>query len=132
MTTFTGHTKGSTASESQIALNNFKSVQKGMHQDFLYSRMIFTMISTKDLSWQPSRHKDSMTLQIQILILMMVINMTSNSSWKNNLLCILFRLLLFRQTKEENWSRSLKGMQGPSFPSSTITTLSQMLHNMRL
>ena len=30
--------------------------------------------------------------------------------------------------KEEKWSRSLNEMQGPSFPSSTITILSQMLH----
>ena len=34
--------------------------------------------------------------------------------------------------KEENWSRSLKEMQGPFSPSSTITILSQMLHNMKL
>ena len=58
MTIFTGHTKGSTASESQIALNSFKKVQKGMHQHFPSSRMIFIMILSKDLSWQSSKHKD--------------------------------------------------------------------------
>ena len=68
-----------------------------------------------------------MKLPIQILILMMVINMTSNSFWRHNLLCILFWSLLFRQTKEENWSMSLKGMRGPLFPSSTITILSPIL-----
>ena len=50
MTTFTGHSKGSATSESQIALNNFKRGTKEMHQHFPSSRMIFTMIPSKDLS----------------------------------------------------------------------------------
>ena len=41
-------------------------------------------------------------------------------------------LLLLKLTKEENWSRSSKDMQGPFLQSSTITTMSQMLHNMKL
>ena len=110
MTTFTGHTKGDTSSKSQVALNNFKKGTKRMHQPFPSSRMISIMILTRDLSWQPSRHKDCLMLLIQILILMMEINMRSNSFWKNNLLCILSWLLLFKLTKEENWSRSLKEM----------------------
>ena len=36
----------------------------------------------------------------------------------------LFWLLPFRQTKEENWSRSLKEIEEPSFPSFTTSILS--------
>ena len=66
-----------------------------------------------------------MMLLIQILTLMMESNMTNNSLKKNNLLCILYWLLNFRQTKEESWSMSLKGMQGPSFLNSITITKSQ-------
>ena len=51
---------------------------------------------------------------------------------ENNLLFILYWLLLFRQTRGESWSRNMKGMQDPSFQNYTIIILSQMLHNMRL
>ena len=44
----------------------------------------------------------------------------------------LFWLFPSKQTREENWPRSLKDTQEPSFPSFTITTLSPMLHNMML
>ena len=50
MTTFTGHTKPPPLSESQIALNNFKEEQKGMHQPIPSSRMTFTMTLFKDHS----------------------------------------------------------------------------------
>ena len=48
MTTFTGHTKSSATSESQSALNNFKRIQKGMHQHIPSSRIMFTMIHFRD------------------------------------------------------------------------------------
>ena len=129
MTTFPGLAKGSIASETQVAHNNFKRVQKGIHQHIPSSRMIFTTTHFRDLSLQPSRRKDSMMLLIQILILMMEINMKFNYFWRNNLLCILSWLLLFKLIKEENWSRSLKERQGPFFPTTT-TILSQMLHEL--
>ena len=50
---------------------------------------------------------------------------------ENNHFFILFWLLPFRQTKKKDWSRILKEMQEPSFPSLT-TTLSPMLYKMRL
>ena len=51
MTTFTGHTKGTTASESQIALTTTsKRVHNRDHQHFPSLRMISTMIPSRDLS----------------------------------------------------------------------------------
>ena len=85
MTTFSGHTKRSMASESQIVLNNLKMVQKGMHQHTPSSRVTSTMIPFRNRPWQSSKHKDS--LLIQTLTLMMEINMTS-SSLKEKLLCV--------------------------------------------
>ena len=99
MTTFTGHTKGTTSSESQIALNNFKKGTKRDASAFPIFKNDAYMIVSRDLSGKPTKHTDSMMLLIQILILMVVINMTSNSFWRNNLLCILCWLLLFIQTK---------------------------------
>ena len=111
MTMFTGHTKGTTASESQIALNNFKKGTKRDAQLFPSSRMTSTMMLSRDLSWQPPKHKDYLMLLTQILIQMMEINVRSNSFWKNNHLCILSWLLLSKLAKEENWTSSLKEMQ---------------------
>ena len=82
MITFTGHSKGATASESQIACNHFKKGTKKNAALFPFSRMTSTMILSRDVSWQPSKHKDSLMLLIQILIQMMEINMRSNSFWK--------------------------------------------------
>ena len=131
MTTFTGCTKESIASETQVALNNFI---KGTKRD----ASVYPIFKN-DLYYDTSRRSflatikpQAMMLLIQILILMMDINMKFNYSWRNYLLCILSWLLLFKLTKEENWSRSLKEMQGPFSQSSTITILSQILHNMKL
>ena len=78
ITTFSGHTKVSMASESQVFLNNLK---KGMKRDasgYPSSRMTSSMIPFRDLSWQSSKHKAVMMLLTQTLTLKMEINMTSN------------------------------------------------------
>ena len=58
LTTFYGHTKPTTISESQTALATSKRVQKGMCQHTQSSRMIYTMIHFKDHLLQSSKHKD--------------------------------------------------------------------------
>ena len=115
MTTSSGHTKGSLVSESQVALNDFDKGAKRDASAYPSSRMTFIMIPFRDLSWQSSKHKDFMMLLTQTLILMMDINMTNSSLKQKNSLCFLYWSPLFRQIKEENWSRCLKEMQGPSF-----------------
>ena len=50
-----------------------------------------------------------MMLLTLIVILVMVIIMNKNYSNKNNLLFILYWLLLFRQTRGENWSKEFEG-----------------------
>ena len=86
MTTFSGHTKGSTVSASQVAVNNFKKGTKRDASAFpIFKNDLYYDTFHRDLSWQPSRHKDYMMLLTQILILTIVINMTSKASLKNNL-----------------------------------------------
>ena len=92
ITTFSGHTKGSMASESQVFLNNFKKGIKVMHQHTPSSRMTSSMITFRDLPWQSSKHKAVMMLLTQTLTLKMEINMTSNIL-KENPLCNLYWLL---------------------------------------
>ena len=62
MTPFTVLTKGTTSSESRIALNNFKKGTKKDTTVFPILRMISTMILSRDLSWQPSKHNDFLML----------------------------------------------------------------------
>ena len=85
MTSLTGHTCGSATSDSQIALNNFKRGSKMDASAFPIFKNDLYYDSFQKSFMAKSRHKDSMFLQIQILTLMMVINMTSNFSMRNNL-----------------------------------------------
>ena len=75
MTPLFGYTKGTITSESQAALNNFKKGTK------------------RDASAYPI---------FKNMILIMEISMINNSLKNNNLLYILYWLLLSRQTREEN------------------------------
>ena len=94
MTTLTGHTKGNTASESQVSLNNFKkgtkrdaSVFPIFKNDLYYDTFQICFLATiKGLGLCDVADPD--------LILMMKINIRSTSFLKNNLLCILSWLLL--------------------------------------
>ena len=87
---FTGHTNGSTASESQMVLNNFKKGTKRNASAF--------PILQNDLYYDTFQRSFFTTIRAQgfydvadpVLILMMVISMISNYSLKNNLLCICF------------------------------------------
>ena len=116
----------------KLPLTTSNRVQNRMHQPNPSSRMTFTMIHFSDHSLQLSKHKDSMMLLTQIILLEIMIIMNKNYSKKNNLLFILYWLLLFRQTRGENLSKNLMEMQDLSFQNYTIIILSQMLHNMRL
>ena len=51
MTTFSGHTKGSIASESKVSLNNFKKGSKLDGSAYPVLRMTSTTIPFRDLSW---------------------------------------------------------------------------------
>ena len=98
MTTFSGHTKGSIASESKVSLNNFKKGSKldgsayPVFKNDLYNntfqRSFLGIIKTEDfmmLTWT--------------LILMMEITMTSNSLKKK---CFAYSVLVTSlQTKRE-------------------------------
>ena len=95
MTAFTGHTKSSATSESLTALNNFKRVKKGVYQPIPSSRMIFTMITSflvikaqglydvADPDYDPG---DADRYEQELF-------------QENNLLFILYWLLLFSQTR---------------------------------
>ena len=69
--------------------------------------MISTTTHSRDLSWQPSRHKDFMMLLIQISILMMVINMTSNSSENSFVYSVL--VASFQTDKERELVKEFEG-----------------------
>ena len=132
MTTFYGHTKPTTISESQTAFYNFKRGSKRDASAYPSSRMILTMIHFRDHFWQSSKPKDFMILLTPIMTQMMVISMKKNYFKRNNTLFTIYWLLPFRQQGGERWSKNLKEMEDPSFQSCTITTLSLMWHNMKL
>ena len=132
MTTFTGHTKSNATSESQTVLNNFKRGTKRdasaypiLKNDLIYDtfqRSFLAIMKAQGLydGANPDFDPDDGDHYEQELF------------EENNYLFILYWLLLFRQTRGENWSRNLKEMQDTSFQSSIIIILSQMLHNMKL
>ena len=132
MATFAGHTKSTATSESLIALNNFK---RGTKRDALaypifkndlyydtFQRSFLAIIKAQGLYdvADPDYDPDDGDYYEQELF------QEKQSSF------ILYKLLLFRQTKGENWSRNWKEMQDPSFQNSIIIILSQLLHNMKL
>ena len=132
MTTFSGHTKPTTISESETALNNFK---KGTRRDAsaypIFKNDLYYDIFERSFV-AVIKHKNCMMLLTLIVTLMMVISMTKNYSKKNNSLFLLYCLLPFRQKRRESWLKNLKEVQDPSFQNCTIIILSQMLHNMKL
>ena len=71
MTTFTGHTKVSMASESQVALNNFKKVTKRDTSASPVFKNELYYDTFRDLSWQCLKRKDCMMLLTLIMTLMM-------------------------------------------------------------
>ena len=132
MTTFYGHTKPTTISESQTALNNFKKGTKRdvsaypIFKNVLYydtfQRSFMTVIKAQGLYdvADPDYDPDD------------AVQYDKELFQEKHSLFILYWLLLSRQKRGESWSRNLKEMQDPSFQNCTITTLSQMLHNMKL
>ena len=115
MTTFYGHTKPTTISESQTSLNNFKKCTKRDISAYT--------IFKNDLYYDTFQRSFMAVIKAQglydvadpILTLMMVISMTKNYFKKNNSLFILYWLLPFRQKRGESWSKNLKEMQDTSF-----------------
>ena len=132
MTTFYGHTKPITISESQTALNNFKRGTKRdssaypiFKNDLYYDtfqRSFMAVIKAQGLydAVDPDYDPDD------------------GDQYKRNLFqekqYFVYSILVtsLQTEREESWSKNLKEMQDPSFQNCTITTLSQMLHNMKL
>ena len=89
MTTYTGHTKGSIAFESQVALNNFK---KGTKRDVsacpIFKNNLYYNTFQRSF-WPTSKHKDFMRFLTLTLTMMMEIHMINKSLMTKNLLCIL-------------------------------------------
>ena len=120
MTTFTGHTKSTATSESQTAHNNFKrgttrdaSAYPIFKNDLFYDtfqRSFLAIIKAQGLYDvpDPDYDPDDGDYYEQELF-----------QEKQSFL-ILFWLLLFRQTRGENWSKNLKEMQDPSFQNSSV------------
>ena len=133
MTTFTGHRKGSIASESQVALNNFN---KGIK---------------RDASAYPSFKDNPCNDTFQISFLASIkeqglfdvadpdFDADNGDQYEKQLFIkkiivpILFWLLLFRQTiKGRDLVKEIECDASAIISKSTNTILSQMLHNMKL
>ena len=115
MTSLTGHTKRSATFESQITLNNFKLYYDTFQISFLATIKAQELSDVADPDFGPD---DGDQCDKQLFN-------------ERTLLCSV-KVILFRQTREENWPKSLRGMQEPSFPNFIITILSPRLHNVRL
>ena len=134
MTTFTGHTKGTTSSESQITLNNFKTGMKRdasavpiFKNDLYYdtfqrsllatikAQRIYDVADPDFFDPDDGDHYDKQ-LFLEKQSFMYSVLVTSLQTDKGREL-----------VKEFEWD-----VKGASFPSSTIIILSQMLHNMKL
>ena len=98
MMTLSGFTKRTVTSESQAALNTFKKGTKGDASAYPTNKndLYFDIFT----SWLLSKPKVLMMLLTHILILMVEISMINNSLKKNNLLYILYWLLLSRETRK--------------------------------
>ena len=102
MTILSGYMKGTYLLNPKLLSITSRRVPKEMHQHIPFLRMTSIMTPSRDPSWLLSKPKVFMMLLTQILILMMEISIINNSLKKNNLLYILYWLLLSRQTREEN------------------------------
>ena len=114
MTSFPSAFKNTTHSESKTALANFK---KGTKRDasvypIFKNDKYYDTFQRSFLAF--SKHKALMMLLTLIMILRVVISMKRNFSMENSHVYFLFWLLHFKQKREENWSRNLKEMLGPS------------------
>ena len=132
MTTFTGHSKGTTASESQIPLNNFKKGTKRDASAFpifkndLYcdaiQRSFLAIITAQglyDVADPEFDPYDGDPYDMQLF----------QEKWS-----FVYSVLVtsLQTDKGSKLAKEFEWMQGPSFPSSIIIILSLMLPNMRL
>ena len=130
MTTFYGHTKPTTITESQTALNNFK---KGTKRDVsaypifknnlyydTFQRSFMAVIKAQGLYdvVDPDYDPDDA-------------DQYEKELFQEKQYFVYYVLVTSLQT-ERDWSKNLKEMQDPSFQNCTITTLNQMLHNMKV